>query len=440
MGAVVTDVLETRLELTNLGGYKAALGAAGSAVDFFGGRLDASTRRTVAAGAAAAGAAVGYGLLARAVGEAGRRQQLEIGLRTVLGSAEAAKAKLEELQRFAAGSPFDFAESARGAQQLLAMGVAADDLIPIMTAAGNASAAAGGDVQTFLRSLRAIGQIKTKGTLGLEELLQLTEAGIPAIEILREELGLSADQMKNISAQGIEAGKAIDALTRGMNKRFGGAMSEQMKSLEGSFSNLRDASNEALAALGAPVAPWVTGVANTVRGAVDAFNQLPEVIKSGAAVALVAGTVGFAHYAGKVALSSLKAQELAGENADLLNSTLKTSKAADSLGDEEDETGRQMGAAGDYASGLTGKLWPLAAAHDAAAAAAHRHADAEQRMGRASPRVESSGTVAGGTQRGPTGKRSPRAASGDAQPSGATQPAGGKATAPKKGRFKLPKL
>lgn len=69
----------------------------------------------------------------------------------------------------------------------------------------------------------ALGQIQTKGKGSLEELGQLAERGVPAIDILREELQLTGQEVANIGNSAITAEQIIDALFTGLEKRYGGA-------------------------------------------------------------------------------------------------------------------------------------------------------------------------------------------------------------------------
>ncbi|BAH06762.1 hypothetical protein CKR_1711 [Clostridium kluyveri NBRC 12016] len=83
-------------------------------------------------------------------------------------------------------------------------------------------------------------QMKAKGRVQGDEILQLTEAGVPAAKILQEQLGLTAEQVGEIGKQGLESDKAIKALLTGMNQRFGGMMQNQAKTALGLMSTLKD--------------------------------------------------------------------------------------------------------------------------------------------------------------------------------------------------------
>ena len=70
---------------------------------------------------------------------AGKMEQLEIAFTTMLGSADKAKTMLNELQDFAQATPFDLESVTNGSRRLLAMGFAAEQIIPVMTAVGDAA-------------------------------------------------------------------------------------------------------------------------------------------------------------------------------------------------------------------------------------------------------------------------------------------------------------
>lgn len=303
MPVISETVLRTLLELRDVN-YGSGLRRATDQTKKFAAEIEAAELRAtrwarVATVAGAGAVAIGTGL-GFAVKSAANVEQITIGFRTILGSAEAAQAKVEELQEFAKNSPFNFTQAARGAQQLAAMGFKAQELIPIMTAAGNAVAAAGGGNEQFLGVLTALGQVRTSGRLLREEMNQLTQRGIPAFEILQEELGLSADQMRNLGEQGIPARRALDALQRGFNKRFAGGMDAQAKSLAGSWSSLQDAGEQLGAGLGKTLVPTLTFITRSLTSLVETVNKAPAPIKtlvSVIAVGAVGALTAFAGYA-----------------------------------------------------------------------------------------------------------------------------------------------
>jgi tape measure domain-containing protein len=283
MGFGGGEVFTTYVSISGEGGYIGSLNRMASAwgnVE----RAQGSASRMQGAQQVAGdlGLSLGGGMAVRELVNIGRESTLAYvavervrgGLITMLGSASAADAKIRELQAFAAKTPFTFESSAKGAQRLLAMGVAADDLIPTMRAAGDAVSAAGGDTETFDRVLLAIGQIQTKGRIMGQEMLQLTEAGIPATRILQRELGLTAEQVRNIGEEGIDASKALPALLRGMREDYGGQMDRMSRTTGGKISNAGDALFRAKSVIGEDLKPVVDAGAEAVTNLATAFEQL----------------------------------------------------------------------------------------------------------------------------------------------------------------------
>ena len=146
------------------------------------------TAATLAATAlAAATAALGIG----SVKAAGKMEQLEIAFTTMLGSAEKAKTMLNELQDFAQVTPFDLEAVTDGSRRLLAMGFSAEQIIPVMTAVGDAASGLGLQADGIDRITLAMGQMAAKGKVSAEEIRQLAEAGIPAWKFISESLGIT---------------------------------------------------------------------------------------------------------------------------------------------------------------------------------------------------------------------------------------------------------
>ena len=172
-------------------------------------------------------------------------QQTQIAFEGILQSTTAAEAMLAELQEFAKVTPFTFTGIADSAKQLLAVGYAAEDVIPMMTTLGNTAAGLGLGEDAISGVIRALGQMKGKGKASAEELQQISEQlpGFSAIEAIASSMGITVseafDQMK---AGAIPADAAITAILEGMERMPGaaGAMERQSKTLAGRLSTLKD--------------------------------------------------------------------------------------------------------------------------------------------------------------------------------------------------------
>lgn len=171
---------------------------------------------------------------------AGDYEQTVVAFNTLLGSAEKATKFLAEAQEFANKTPFEFPELLNSSKLLLAFGFEAENVLDMMETIGDTSSGLGAGSEGIDRITRALGQMYAKGRVQAEELLQLQELGVPAAEILQEELGLTAEQVANIGNESVNASLAIQALLTGMDKRFGGMMDNQSKTAKGMISTIKD--------------------------------------------------------------------------------------------------------------------------------------------------------------------------------------------------------
>jgi len=168
-------------------------------------------------------------------------QTAQIGFATMLGSAEKAQKFLEDMADFAVRTPFEYPELLEAAKRMLAYGFAAEEVLPTLRAVGDASAALGSGAAGIDRITLALGQIRAKGKLSAEEMRQLTEAGVPAWHILAEAMGKTVPELQDMVSKGlIPGGKAVEMLTKGMTKRFGGMMASMENTWQGVTSSIKD--------------------------------------------------------------------------------------------------------------------------------------------------------------------------------------------------------
>lgn len=204
----------------------------------------------VARGAAAAGVALA-GLGAYAVKLSGNFQNVQAAMTNMLGSTEKANAFLADLQKFAANTPFDFQGLATASQRLLAFGFQAEQILPTMQAIGDAAAALGKGQEGIDQITLSLGQMAAKGRVQADEMLQLTEAGIPAWRLLAETIGTSIPEaMDQVSRGQVTAQQGLEAIINGMESQFGGLMERQSQTISGSWSNLMDGLEQSAVAAG----------------------------------------------------------------------------------------------------------------------------------------------------------------------------------------------
>ncbi len=225
--------------------------AQGSRSGGFGGSLSSLSggRLAFAGGGAVAGVgAIAAGFIAAARAGIEYRETVERltkSFETLTGSASAATQHIKDLQEFAARTPFEFEDVARASQRFQNMGVAAKDVIPILTAVGNAVASAGGGSEQIDRASLAISQMSAKGKVSAEEMNQLAEAGVGGWRILEQQLGKTKGELMKMAEQGeISADVFIAAFRR--QYEAGGAMQKQMETLSGATSTLKDYTKQML--------------------------------------------------------------------------------------------------------------------------------------------------------------------------------------------------
>ena len=237
-GKVVFDILadasqfqSTLSRLTS--SVSRAVGAVGGAMTSAGDAMTASVTLPLSAGAVAAAK--------WASDVVGAAEQADIAFSTMLGP-ERAKQMLADLAEFARTTPFEMSGLTSATQKLLAYGFAAEDVIPMLTSVGDASAALGAGEQGVDSLVRALGQLQAKGKASAEEMLQLTEVGVPAWQYLADAVsgGDIPKAMEMVTDGAVDAKTAISALQAGMDRDFGGLMAEQAGTLSGVLSNLTD--------------------------------------------------------------------------------------------------------------------------------------------------------------------------------------------------------
>jgi tape measure domain-containing protein len=202
-------------------------------------------------------------------------EQATVGFETLLGSSAAAKDEMAWIQQFAKETPFNYKDLVGYSQQLLALGFNAEQSKDVLQATGDAAAALGRGSESIARINLALGQMWTKGKVQSQEMLQLTEAGIGAWQILADAYGTTVENVQEAVTKGqIKASEAVPALIAGMNSQFGGLMAKQSQTFAGVVSNIQDTMQQELANAGEPL---FEELKTQAQGFLDALND-PQVL------------------------------------------------------------------------------------------------------------------------------------------------------------------
>lgn len=170
----------------------------------------------------------------------------KIGFSTLLGESRG-QAMMNEIDSFAAATPFKTSNVISNVQKMMAYGWDPEKVIDDMKIIGDAAAATGKGDEGLGSIVYALSEIRSKGKLSTQELNQLASAGIKAKQYLAQGLGYGTgdEGLKKLSADlqkgAIGANQAVELILEGM-KEFDGMMdktaNETIKGLKDQLSDL----------------------------------------------------------------------------------------------------------------------------------------------------------------------------------------------------------
>lgn len=217
-------------------------------------------------------------------------QTAQVAFSTFGDSVEVSTALLKDLEDLAVATPFTFDGIQTAATRLHAVGVQTEYLIPLINVLGDGLAAAGQKgTDSFLRLVKALGEIIAKGTLTQQRLQQFAALNINLVKLIAESMGKSEAQVTAmITKRMISAKQAITVLMDHFLKAKG-AMAQFTGTLYGAFNQAKEAALLFLGKALVPVAEHLTMLLAAINGfgggfgdfltpAVDAFNQLIDIV------------------------------------------------------------------------------------------------------------------------------------------------------------------
>lgn len=200
-------------------------------------------------------------------------QQAKTAFTSMLGDGGKARAFLDNLAQFAKSTPFEFPELITTSQKLLAMGFAAEEVIPSLTAIGDATASLAGGPEVMSQMTRALGQMQIKGRASAEEMLQLSEAGINGWKYLADAMNTTvADAQEQVTKRMVDGRFAVKAILAGMTEDFGGQMEAQSHTFAGLWSTIKDTISQTA---GTVMRPLFEAVTRGMQRVAD-FTSSPE--------------------------------------------------------------------------------------------------------------------------------------------------------------------
>ena len=229
------------------------------------------------------------GLGAAAVKAAADLETMETQFISLTGGAEQAGAMVDQLNQFAAATPFQIEEIAGAARQLLAAGTDISQVNEQLGFLGDIAATSGESIEDITA---IFAKVQAKGKVELENLNQLAERGIPIFTALSEATGLLPSQL----GAGAVTVEQFNATLRGFAEEGGfahGAMERLSQTAAGKFSTALDNLKQAGASLGNVLLPYVTAAIDKVTELAAGFMKLDDSTKATiVVVAAIAAAVG----------------------------------------------------------------------------------------------------------------------------------------------------
>lgn len=259
------------------GGLKGLASAATAPIRGLSGVLSglASPVGLVGAALGAAGVAGVGGILKLASAVEGLETQFGV----LLGSTGAAKKMMEDIDDFAAKTPFEPMELAAAGKQLLAYGVAAEGVVPTMRQLGDVSALSGARLADLVG---IYGKVRGQGKLTAETLDQFQDRGIPIIAELARQFGVAETEIRDLVSTGRVGFGQVEAAIASMTSeggKFAGGMEQLAKTTGGLWSTVTGNFKTLLANFGAGIIEVfslkdvLAGLSDWIGSAAKRFNK-----------------------------------------------------------------------------------------------------------------------------------------------------------------------
>lgn len=230
--------------------------------------------------------------------------------KVMLGNEELAAAKISELRKMAASTPFALSDLTEGTQTLLQFGIAADDTTDVLKQLGDISLGNADKLQTLVR---AYGKMSSAKKVTLENVNMMIDAGFNPLNQICDATGESmSDLYKRISDGRVsfeELQYAVKAATSEGGQFYNG-MLEASQTFSGRMSTLKDnvaaLTGELTSGLFAALGDLVVKLNEVVTSFLDSdekMAQLKDTIGIATSVVAAAGAA-FLAYKGYVALAT----------------------------------------------------------------------------------------------------------------------------------------
>lgn len=221
-----------------------------------------------------------------------------VAIETLIGSTTKAQKLMKDLADLGAKTPLETPELMGAARSLLAFGESTESVVGTLRRVGDVALG----VQAPIGEIATLyGKARVQGTLFAEDINQLTNRGIPVLELFAQQLNVGVDRVKKMGSEGkitfpmLE--KAFVSLTSEGGKFFN-MMERQSQTFNGKVSTLTDNWNAMLRDMAAPVAESLKPILDDLIKLVE--NMTPYAVSFGNALAAGIQTLYMAIQDGKL--------------------------------------------------------------------------------------------------------------------------------------------
>ena len=163
-------------------------------------------------------------------------EKTSVAFRVLVGDERKAGELLQQINGFAAATPFSNLHLEGAAQMLLNFGVAGDDVMKRLQQLGDISM---GDSEKLNSLALVFGQVSAAGKMSGQDLLQFINAGFNPLKELQNMTGKSYQELQDMMSKGKIGVDAVSAALQhatGVGGMFHGMMEEQSKTVAGKWS------------------------------------------------------------------------------------------------------------------------------------------------------------------------------------------------------------
>lgn len=174
------------------------------------------------------------------------RENLNTGAAKTMGEAlTQSKDRARELvgwtEKLAIQSPFGQEDIQSSFRLALAYGFTSKQAQVLTQTMVDFAAGSGATSDSMNRISLALGQIRARGKVAGDELMQLTEAGLPVRQILAQGFGVTTARLEEMIGKGlVPADKAVQIIVNSLQRDFGGAAQRASESMSGLINSLQD--------------------------------------------------------------------------------------------------------------------------------------------------------------------------------------------------------